>query len=195
MVANKHTEKSTGASGNKVCHVLLAVMTLMTLLGSAAAVGDELSPAVTSETSVNADSNTTGATTQSMPPLKGRVEKVELSLEKLRDVGLDLKNVLKAASSLYDEVTIQPVRLITEPEVVGRGIVINIPIGTVPVGPPQPARKDRVDLAMAGITPIITMMKNNVDEFMAGNSQLNLPQDVIEELQPDLKDWTSMVED
>ena len=78
---------------------------------------------------------------------------------------------------------------------VGRGIVINIPIGTVPVGPPQPARKDRVDLAMAGITPIITMMKNNVDEFMAGNRQLNLPQDVIEELQPDLKDWTGMVED
>ncbi len=40
---------------------------------------------------------------------------VELSLESLRDIGLDLKHLLKSASTSYDEVSIRPVSLITEP--------------------------------------------------------------------------------
>lgn len=126
--------------------------------------------------------------------LKGGVQKVELSLEKLRDVGLDLKELLKGLSSLYDEVTAQPVQLITEPEIVGRGIVINIPVGTMPVGPRPPARKKRVDIAMGQIAPVVTMMKENVDEVVAGKRELDLPSDVIETLQPQFKAWTKAVD-
>lgn len=126
-------------------------------------------------------------------PLKGSVQMVELNLELLRDVGIDLKQLLKAASSLYDEVTIQPVRLVTQPEVVGAGIMINIPIATQPVGPPQPARKDRVDLAMNNMRPIIKLMKSNVDEFITGDRKFDLPSDVIATLKPHFKAWAATV--
>ena len=127
--------------------------------------------------------------------LKGGVQKVDVSLEHLRDVGLDLKRVMTAARHLYDEVTIQPVRMITEPEVVGMGMIINIPIGTQPVGPPEPPRKDRVDLSMSEMTPVITMFKKNADEFVAGSRELDLPSDALSEMQPMIKDWIAQVND
>lgn len=126
-------------------------------------------------------------------PLQGGVQKVTLTLSNLNTVGLDLKNVLKATDGLYDEVTVQPVTLITEPEVVGRGIVINIPIGTQPIGPVQPARKDRVDLAMSNIRPTVTMFKTTVDEFMNGQKELDLPADIKQDLQPQLDAWVQSV--
>jgi len=127
------------------------------------------------------------------PGLKGGVQKVELSLEQLRDVGLDLKQVLKGASSLYDEVTIQPVTIVTQPDVVGPGIVINIPVATMPAGPRQPARKDRVDRAMAQIRPTIDYLKKDVDEFLAGSRQLDLPDEIRERLKPEFQAWVEQV--
>ena len=120
---------------------------------------------------------------------------MQLTLEKLRDVGLDLKHVMTASKHLYDEVTIQPVTLITEPEVVGRGIVINIPIGTQPAGPPQPPRKDRVDLSMNEMTPVINMFKKNADDFVSGHKQLDLAPDIQTKLEPMIKDWIAQIND
>lgn len=131
---------------------------------------------------------TAGGTT-----LQGGIQHITLSLERLRDVGLDLKAVLKAADGLYDEVTIQPVTLITEPEVVGRGIIINIPIGTQPAGPVAPARKDRVDLAMNNMRPIIEKMKSNVDAVVSGSAHIDLPADIQERLKPQFKTWVTDV--
>lgn len=127
--------------------------------------------------------------------LSGGVHKVELSLEMLRDVGLDLKHLISAASHLYDEVTIQPVTVQTEPEVVGMGTIIYIPIGTTPIGPPAPPRKDRLDLAMNQLVPQITLMKKNVDDFVSGKDQLDLPPDVIDELKPMTTQWVQVVDD
>jgi hypothetical protein len=127
------------------------------------------------------------------PPLEAGVQKVRLTLEDLRDVGLDLKNILKATSSLYDEVTIQPMRVITEPEVIGMGTIINIPIQTVPAGPVQPANPKRVALAMNNIKPTVQQFQATVDQFMNGEKQLDLPDDIHKMMQPDLDTWASTV--
>jgi hypothetical protein len=132
--------------------------------------------------------------TKSAVQLHGGVKQFVLNLEKLRDVGLDLKHILKASGSLYDEVTIQPVQLIYEPEIIG-GTCISLPIGSQPIGPVQPARKDRVDLSMSGMRPLIDMMKKNVDEFMSGKEELALPDSVKTELKPQFKDWVYNVDD
>ena len=124
--------------------------------------------------------------------LQTGVRKIELSLEKLRDVGLDLKHLMKSASSLYDEVAIRPVALMTEPEVIGT-TVINVPIGVQPIGPVQPTRKDRLDLAMNSVRPIVALLKTNVDEFLSGEQQLDISSDTLEELKPKLKDWVDRV--
>ena len=128
-------------------------------------------------------------------PLEGGVQKVTLSLEQLRDAGLDLKNLLKAITSLYDEVTIQPVSMVMEPEVVGRGMVISIPVATQAVGPPQPPRKSRVDSAMAGIKPSITTMKSDLDAFASGKEQLDLPADLLNKMTPQIQNWSAVVDD
>ena len=125
--------------------------------------------------------------------LHGGVQKIELNLEQLRDIGLDLKNVLKGLSSLYDEVTAQPMSLVTQPEVVGRGIVINIPIAAVPAGPRPPARKKRVDQAMSTVTPLVTVMKDGVDEFVSGRREIDLPPQVMDQIRPQLKQWVALV--
>jgi hypothetical protein len=129
------------------------------------------------------------------PPIQVTVKKVQLSLEELRDIGLDLKHVLSACRHLYDEVTIQPVSMITEPEIIDMGVVISIPVATEPAGPPAQPRKERVDLLMSEIVPVITMLKKNADDFVSGNRQLDLPDDVRQELKPDFDQWISLVND
>jgi hypothetical protein len=146
-------------------------------------------------TSTSGPTSTSDSQSQAKPPMQAGVKKVELSLETLRDVGLDLKHVMKAVGSLYDEVTIQPVSLVTQPEIVGPGTIIYIPINTMPAGPPQPARKDRVDLAMNNIRPIVGLLKTNVDEFESGRRQLDLPADVLSELHPQIQRWVGDVND
>jgi hypothetical protein len=132
-------------------------------------------------------------TPPSAVPYAAGVQKVRLSLTDLRTVGLDLKNVLKATSSLYDEVTIQPMEIVTEPEVIGQGMIIQVPIGKRPTGPVEPANKERVDLAMSHIKPTVTMFKSNVDSFLNGEKQLEIPKDISSRLEPDLDNWVASV--
>jgi hypothetical protein len=170
----------------------LAISLMVTLAAPAFAqdAGNSASPPAAGD----AASSTAAPASPSTTTLTGGVKKVDLSLEKLRDVGLDLKRVMTGARHLYDEVSIQPVTVITEPEVVGRGMIINIPIGTRPVGPPQPPRKDRVDLSMNDMRPVITILKKNADDFVADRSQLDLPADIEQKLNPLVKDWISGVD-
>jgi hypothetical protein len=138
--------------------------------------------------------STPPATAPAAAPYQAGVQKVRLSLTDLRTVGLDLKNVLKATSSLYDEVTIQPMEIMFEPEVVGQGVIIQVPIGKRPTGPVEPARKDRVDLAMSHIKPTVQMFKTNVDSFVSGEKELDVPDAIHTKLQPDLNNWISGVQ-
>jgi hypothetical protein len=126
-------------------------------------------------------------------PLTGNVQMVHLNLEKLRDLGLDLKHLLKASSSLYDEVTVQPVQIVTEPDYIGNGIVINIPVSTRPIGPAQPPKPERVEMAMSGIRPVVAMLKQDVDDFESGHKQLDLPADVKDELKSQFTQWVANV--
>lgn len=128
-------------------------------------------------------------------PMQAGVQMIELNLQMLTHVGLDIKNLLKSTGSLYDEVTIQPVSVITEPEVVGRGIIINIPVGTRPVGPPAPPKKARVDLAMNQIRPIVTTLKQDVDEFETGKARLDISDDTRQDLHPYFDSWIKTVND
>ncbi len=179
---------------------------MLTFMGSTVLAGNNQQSSIAdqpiSKDSATASSTIGNVTATAPPPqsphqgqLQGSVQEVELSLEKLQDVGLDLKEALRAASSLYDEVTIQPVRIITQPSLVGgAGTIINVPVGTEPVGPPKPARKDRVDSAINSMKPIITLLKNNVDNFVDGKKQMDLPEDVLTQLEPRFREWIDSVD-
>lgn len=126
-------------------------------------------------------------------PLQGRIQKIELDERTFQDVALDLKTALRGASSLYDEVTRQPVRVVTQPEMIASGTIVNVPIGTEPTGPPQPARKAYLDAAMRKMRPIIDNFKNNVDEFLSGEKQLDVSPTVMTRLQPQIQAWVKSV--
>ncbi len=127
--------------------------------------------------------------------LQAGVQIVELNLQMLRDLGLDLKNIIKASGSLYDEVTIQPVTIMTQPEVVGRGMIINIPVGFTPTGAGPSPKKARVDMAMTQMRPIIQLLKSDTDEFEEGRRRLDISDDERKDLQPDFDKWTNLVND
>jgi hypothetical protein len=195
-------------ANNDTRHHILITLLLISFCGSGTLVGaadsQQTSPQPTAPSPADSPppastpggaSGSTASTPQQNKQLQAGVQKIEISLKTLRDVGLDLKHLLKSVSGLYDEVTIRPVTIITEPEVVGRGIMINIPVGTMPTGPVEPPRKDRVDQSMSEIRPVITFMKKNVDAFVSGNAQLDLPPDVQQQLQPQIKAWTGTVDD
>lgn len=153
-------------------------------------------PAVVSAQAQDSSANTVPASTASQTaPIKLTVQKVQLGLEELRDIGLDLKHVLTACRHLYDEVTLQPVSMLTEPEMIANGVLISIPIGVQPVGPPAPPRKERVDLLMNQIRPVVGLLKKNVDDFVAGNKVLDLPDPVKRDLEPEFDQWVSTVND
>ncbi len=139
--------------------------------------------------------NTSTVSASSGQPFKLSATKVELSLDQLNDVGLDLKHVLSSCQHLYDEVMCQPVTVITEPEMIGTGVVINLPVGTEPTGPPRPARKERVDLIMAEIRPVITLLTKNGDQFLADSQVVGFPEDMQEKIQPLLKKWIMYADD
>ncbi len=147
-----------------------------------------------SQTTSNAAASNPAISTQTAMPFKLSASKVNLGLEQLNDVGLDLKNVLSATRHLYDEVMIQPVEILTEPEMVA-GCVISLPIGTIPTGPPKPARKARVDLIMAQIRPVLDLLKQNANEFMADSQISHFPADLQTKLDPLFKKWLTHMDD
>jgi hypothetical protein len=124
-------------------------------------------------------------------PLEGGIQKIDLSLEHLRDVGLDLKQVTTSCRHLYDEVNQQPVSIMTSPSMIGAGTIINIPIGFQQVGTPAQPRKSRVDQAMSIMTPIITTLKKNSDDFVAEEKTLDVTPEVQNDLTPLIGQWTS----
>jgi hypothetical protein len=128
------------------------------------------------------------------PQVQGGVKVIELDLELLKEVGIDIKNVIKAAGSLYDEVNIRPVQIITQPEVVGRGTVVYLPVGTIPIGPPAPPRKKRLDRAIAQIDPVIAALKQDADDVRAGRAEIGVSDSVREELSPLFKEWGQIVD-
>lgn len=137
---------------------------------------------------------TTGAgQLQPDTPLKGGVQRVELTLDDIRTLNLDVKHLIAASSHLYDEVTMRQISIEQEPEIMGMGTVVMIPVGFQQVGPVLPAKKKRVDLAMSQLRPLIQMFKSDLDEFMSGQKELDLGDDVRQELEPYFKDWISEV--
>lgn len=142
-----------------------------------------------------AATGTDSSSSSSSPPLQAGVQMIELNLQTLNDIGLDIKYLLKAADSLYDEVTIQPVTIMTQPEVIGRGIIIQVPIGTQPAGPPAPPRKARLDMAMSQMRPIVTTLKKDVDEFESGHKRVDISDDARADLHPLFEDWVKIVTD
>ena len=121
--------------------------------------------------------------------------KVEISLDQLKDVELDLKHVLSICGHLYDEVMIQPMNIITEPEMIGPGVVINLPVAEQPTGPPRPPRKERVDLLMSELRPVITLLTKNGDEFLKDSQVAGFPEVMQEKLDPLVKNWVMYADD
>lgn len=174
----------------------IAVMVLlvnMTFFGSAASADDQATPATPAQAVAAPATSSDAPASTGSAPIQGGVKLVEPTLGHLHDVGLDLKHIMTGASHLYDEVNIAPVSLETMPEVVGRGIIINIPIGTQQMGPPAPPRKPRLDVAMAQITPLITQLKQDVDLFLSGHQRLDVTEETRAELKPVFDNWVTSV--
>jgi hypothetical protein len=123
--------------------------------------------------------------------LKGAVQSIQLNLEVLRDIGLDIKKLRSASEELYNEVTLQPVSLQMQPNVVGMGTIIYTPVAAAPVY--MAPRKKRVDLAMNDMRPIVTLMKEDVDAVLSGQRKIDLPENTDEVLDPLLKIWENLV--
>jgi hypothetical protein len=126
--------------------------------------------------------------------LSGGAQVVVLTLNDLRDVGVDLDHLRTAASHLYDETTMQRVTLQTRPSLVGPGTVINIPVGTTPTGEYIQPRPRRVGAAMAAIRPIATLLKTDMDSFLTEEKQLEVPGVTQDELQSVMKQWSKSVD-
>lgn len=192
-------DKNAGASSSTTSAAATSGST-----GTAGSAGTGAAGSSTNSTSTGTGTTSTGTTTgdaaatsgaTSSQPIQAGVQLIELNLTMLTHVGLDIKNLLKATDSLYDEVTIQPVSVITEPEVIGRGIIVNIPVGTQPVGPPAPPKKARVDLAMSHMRPVVNTLKADVDEFESGKARLDISDDTRKDLHPYFDDWIKTVND
>src|SRR5262249_32087258 len=103
---------------------------------------DTSPPGQPASTPAGGAGDTTSTTApQTSEPLQGSVKMVELSLDDLRTLSLDVKHLTAASSHLHDEVTMQQVSIEQEPEVIGMGTVIMIPVGYQKVGPILPANK------------------------------------------------------
>lgn len=152
-------------------------------------------PLTTGSTPTVTTDNTSTTTTSKMQPFKLSASKVEISLDQLNDVGLDLKHVLTLCRHLYDEVMIRPMDVITEPEMIGTGVVINLPVALEPTGPPKPPRKERVDLIMSEMRPVITLLVKNGDQFLKDSQLANFPDSMQEKLDPLIKKWTAYADD
>lgn len=139
-------------------------------------------------------SPTTNNAASTKTTFKLSAQKVELSLEKLNDIAADLKNILSVSRHLYDEVMVQPVTVITEPEIIN-STVISIPVGTQPTGPPRPARKERVDALMAQMRPMVDLLKTNADDFMSDSEVTEYPPDMEEKVDPLFKKWLAYMDD
>jgi hypothetical protein len=120
------------------------------------------------------------------------IQKVEFSLEKLREVNEDLKRMMKSVKSLNDEVTIQPMSLVTQPEAVA-GNIINLPVAVQGTGAYMPARKEKVNQAMSSLKPMVADMKASADAFVSTTNQINLSIPVSAEITPLLKEWIEVV--
>lgn len=173
-------------------NILLTLVILLLALFEPFVWAQDQTSSLTKQPSVAVGDGTADSGKQSTP-LKGNVETIDLSLEKLREVESDLKRISKAAGALYDQAMIQPMRILTQPEVVGFGTVINLPVGTEPTGPPQPIQKQQIMRAIKNIKPIIDLMKKNVDDFVEDRKQLDLSDQVQQKLEPRFKEWIEMV--
>jgi hypothetical protein len=143
----------------------------------------------------SAQSGDAAAPVPAVAPLQGGIQVIHLNLQMLHDFGLDLKKLLRSTGDLYDEVTIQPVSLVTQPEIIGAGTIIYVPIATQPTGAYIPPRKKRVDLAMGDIRSIVSLLKEDADQAVAGNLKVDYPGDTETTLQPDIKSWVTSIED
>jgi hypothetical protein len=126
--------------------------------------------------------------------LEGGVQMNHLNEGMFRAVVADLKQVEKGAKKLHALATIVPVRIITEPEFIN-GVVIGLPVGTEPIGPPRPLRQADVQSAMSHLTPVVDAMKQDADGKLSNPQRLDLPESVTSNIQPDLEKWVAMVDE
>ncbi len=127
-------------------------------------------------------------------PLQGEAQIVVLTLKDLHDVGLDLNHLKDTASQLYSEVTLQRMTVQTMPTLVGPGSVVNLPIGLVPTGDYIPPRTHRVIILMAEMRPVASMLRDDLDEFRHGESQLMLPGETSAVFAEQMQQWSVNVD-
>ena len=135
------------------------------------------------------------ATADNAKVYKGKVQTMKLELEALEALGPYLKQVIKGANNLFETVTFQPVTLITQPTMVGpnSGTITNIPVGVQPTGPPKQLTPRELQTAINKMKPTIDHLKQNVDEFMSEERQLNIPPDLMTRLDPQFTEWVGLV--
>jgi hypothetical protein len=140
----KRTAKNLGLNGPIiVCATMIATYFVCGQTGTVAEETNSATPPATTST-----------------PLKGQVE-VSVTLNDLRDARLSISRARKAVANLYDEVTRQQVTMNYNPNLVGTTVIMT-PSPSFS-GQYLPARKKWVDASMSETSPIINLLKEDVD--------------------------------
>lgn len=124
--------------------------------------------------------------------LQGGVKLIEVDLGELRDMDLDIKRVRNAANSLKSEVSRQAVTINTTPSMIGMGTIIQVPT-SFSGGGYLPPRKTAIDAAMGAMRPFIELSKRDVDDFAAGNRQLDLSESTRAKMKPLSEEWVRCI--
>lgn len=171
--------------------LLIMCQTMIVSATRAADPPSTANPPVNSSSSSSSSSSSTPSTGDSS--LKGSAKVIEVHVQNVRDVGLDLKRALQSASSLYDEVTREPVVVGSRPEVIGFQ-VITLPDVSFDSSQTLPARKEWVDHYVFEIDKVLTLLDSDVDKVRAGELELKWPPGTEEMFTQLLTDWMNGVE-
>lgn len=123
--------------------------------------------------------------------LEAAIQKQELTLQSIRDVRLDLKRVRSAASSIFDEVTREPINYTTAPNVIGGSIIIN-PI-TIRESSVLEPRSEWIDNCVMKMGPVIELLRKDVESIGKDDASLALSEKTQTQLDKLTKDWVSTV--
>jgi len=127
------------------------------------------------------------------PDIKSEVQVYVVTLENLKESGMAIEKVRRAASDLYEEVAQRQVTLTSTPNVVGF-TVLNMPTG-FQTGNYLPPRRKWVDAYMQEMVTIIKLMKEENDDVINGKTQLLVPESTRTPLKDLFDQWVGLVSD
>ena len=125
--------------------------------------------------------------------LEATIKKQEITLQEIRDVRLDLRRVMGAATDIFDEVTREPINFSTAPNVVGSSIIIN-PIHIKEASVLEPRDKWIVN-SVSKMGPTIELLRADVENIGQDSHSFAFSEKSQKTFVHLTKDWKSIVKE